>query len=209
MKAMHILGAVAVAATLAGSSLGANALTVTNLGQIAPADFGSTESPTTLTGNTVVRLGDAESGAGWDPYGQNNPPDTTHYWVDIPTTTSPVSSATYDVTGTSFEFIWGSPNPGNIVTFYNGASSVADVTTSDLTGFSNTTAPGYLVDITGVPAFTSVVLSQGPGDGGNFELSLAAGAVPETSTWLMMMVGFSGLGFAGYRTSRKSVAFAA
>jgi hypothetical protein len=57
-----------------------------------------------------------------------------------------------------------------------------------------------------VPAFTSVVLSQGPGDGGNFELSLAAGAVPETSTWLMMMVGFSGLGLAGYsRTTGRQV----
>ena len=29
-------------------------------------------------------------------------------------------------------------------------------------------------------------------------------AIPEPSTWAMMLVGFAGLGFAGYRVSRKS-----
>ena len=31
-------------------------------------------------------------------------------------------------------------------------------------------------------------------------------AAPEPSTWAMMLLGFAGLGFAGYRASRKSVA---
>jgi PEP-CTERM motif len=30
-------------------------------------------------------------------------------------------------------------------------------------------------------------------------------SVPEPSTWAMMLLGFAGLGYAGYRTSRKSV----
>jgi hypothetical protein len=30
---------------------------------------------------------------------------------------------------------------------------------------------------------------------------------PETSTWAMMALGFAGLGFAGYRASRKAIAF--
>ena len=33
--------------------------------------------------------------------------------------------------------------------------------------------------------------------------------VPEPSTWAMMVVGFAGLGFAGYRASRKAAAIAA
>ena len=33
--------------------------------------------------------------------------------------------------------------------------------------------------------------------------------VPEPSTWAMMLLGFAGLGFAGYRTSRKTAALAA
>jgi hypothetical protein len=37
-------------------------------------------------------------------------------------------------------------------------------------------------------------------------LSLTA---PEPSTWAMMVVGFAGLGFAGYRKSRKVAAVAA
>ncbi len=33
--------------------------------------------------------------------------------------------------------------------------------------------------------------------------------VPEPSTWAMMLLGFAGLGFAGYRASRKSAKVAA
>jgi hypothetical protein len=33
-------------------------------------------------------------------------------------------------------------------------------------------------------------------------------AVPELSTWAMMMTGFAGLGFVGYRSSRKSATLA-
>jgi hypothetical protein len=36
-------------------------------------------------------------------------------------------------------------------------------------------------------------------------LSLTA---PEASTWAMMVLGFAGLAFAGYRTSRKAAAIA-
>jgi phospholipase/lecithinase/hemolysin len=32
------------------------------------------------------------------------------------------------------------------------------------------------------------------------------GAVPEPSTWAMLLVGFAGLGFAGYRSARKEIA---
>jgi hypothetical protein len=32
------------------------------------------------------------------------------------------------------------------------------------------------------------------------------GGVPEPSTWAMLLIGFAGLGFAGYRTSRRTAA---
>jgi hypothetical protein len=32
---------------------------------------------------------------------------------------------------------------------------------------------------------------------------------PEPSTWAMMVLGFAGLGFAGYRRTRKAAAVAA
>jgi hypothetical protein len=34
-------------------------------------------------------------------------------------------------------------------------------------------------------------------------------AIPELSTWMMMALGFAGLGFAGWRSRHKSVSFAA
>ena len=48
----------------------------------------------------------------------------------------------------------------------------------------------------------------GSGQGaGIYQLSVEA--VPESSTWAMMGIGFAGLAFAGYRTSRKAVSTAA
>jgi hypothetical protein len=36
-------------------------------------------------------------------------------------------------------------------------------------------------------------------------VSFVLTSVPEPSTWAMMLVGFAGLGFAGYRASRRAV----
>jgi PEP-CTERM motif len=35
-------------------------------------------------------------------------------------------------------------------------------------------------------------------------LTVTVAGVPEPSTWAMMLIGFAGLGFTGYRASRKS-----
>ena len=40
--------------------------------------------------------------------------------------------------------------------------------------------------------------------GPNFDVTLGASAVPEPSTWAMMLLGFAEIGFAGYLASRKS-----
>jgi len=40
----------------------------------------------------------------------------------------------------------------------------------------------------------------------SFEVASGASGVPEPSTWAMMLVGFAGLGFAGYRASLKRAA---
>ncbi|HWY80433.1 MAG TPA: PEPxxWA-CTERM sorting domain-containing protein, partial [Roseiarcus sp.] len=39
--------------------------------------------------------------------------------------------------------------------------------------------------------------------GFGFDLAVG-GAVPEPSTWAMMLVGFAGLGFAGYRSTQRA-----
>ena len=47
--------------------------------------------------------------------------------------------------------------------------------------------------------------------GGRFNaaFSLTGSVVPEPSTWAMMLLGFAGLGFAGYRQTRKARAASA
>jgi hypothetical protein len=49
----------------------------------------------------------------------------------------------------------------------------------------------------------------GTGADQSFTLDVGASPVPEPSTWAMMLIGFGGIGYAGYRTSRKSAALAA
>jgi hypothetical protein len=63
---------------------------------------------------------------------------------------------------------------------------------------SETSPISYLL-LTTHPAFE-------PSFFGNFSidnLSFAGATVPEASTWAMMLIGFAGLGFAGYRQRRK------
>ncbi len=56
--------------------------------------------------------------------------------------------------------------------------------------------------------FASVV-TDGLPSYGNEITNVSLSGVPESSTWAMMLIGFAGLGFAGYRGSRRNVPFAA
>jgi PEP-CTERM motif len=58
---------------------------------------------------------------------------------------------------------------------------------------------GPNIDLT----FGYTLVADGSG-GFGFDFAIG-GAVPEPSTWAMMLVGFAGLGFGGYSASRKSV----
>jgi PEP-CTERM motif len=111
-------------------------------------------------------------------------------------------SATIAV-GNRFQF-----TPGTLLLFSGLPFSGALLDSEPLTfggsaytaSFSDALGPGiYYVEITG--RVNSKVL----GIGG----SVTTTAIPEPSTWAMMLIGFAGLGFAGYRASRKSIDFTA
>ena len=80
--------------------------------------------------------------------------------------------------------------------------TIADLQVSDFTKNAN----GYwgIVDVLG---------SHGTGEaGGNFGVTTTitsiTPSVPEPSTWAMMLLGFAGLGYAGFKRMRKSPRFA-
>lgn len=61
-------------------------------------------------------------------------------------------------------------------------------------GGNLTTAGASIDPVFLLPAGYSIELSQGVGNS----------ATPEPSTWAMMLIGFAGLGFVGYRVSRRT-----
>ncbi len=181
MKKHIIVGIAAAAMALSTSSAFAS---LTFLGQISPTDVADVPNPISESDAS------AETGQYWNPFGSYS----SAPWLNI----LDGGSATFSAPTGVFEFIWGSPNPGNVVT----TNDHQTYTTSDLPSSVVNEPLGYLVEVTG--HFTTVTLTMSGGDGGNFEI----GVVPEPSTWAMMGLGFAGLAFAGYRSRRSAISIA-
>ncbi len=128
--------------------------------------------------------------------------------------------------------------PSNTLSFYNGLSGPknfgsggptnASSTSGDMVGValgSDLFVPaGYVSDspLSDTATYDNQTFASlgatpgvyewtwGTGANQNFTIDIGVTpAVPEPSTWAMMLIGFAGLGYAGYRTSRKSAALAA
>jgi hypothetical protein len=97
---------------------------------------------------------------------------------------------------------------GNWLTLY-GAGGSATVTLSTGDSFIITpTFPDQFIGFTSTTPITSVTIDYPASFGAaGYALDITSvTTVPETSTWAMMLVGFAGLGFAGYRRSKKNSA---
>lgn len=79
-------------------------------------------------------------------------------------------------------------NPLNMDTFYQIFATVPGKSYTYSFDYSNNTA--------GLPGTTNSLLIVTPG------------TVPEPSTWAMLLLGFVGLGLAGYRARRAAVSIA-
>jgi uncharacterized membrane protein len=69
---------------------------------------------------------------------------------------------------------------------------------------------GNIIDLGGLSGFTESrafgINDRGQVVGFSFVGSMSVPVVPEPSTWALMLLGFAGLGFAGYRRARTSQA---
>jgi hypothetical protein len=112
-------------------------------------------------------------------------------------TFSDTAGALLKITG----WVAGNGTAPSDVGFYFDGAPVVYINPVPSQGYTEYTA---YVTGTGSDTF-SVGFRNDPSFDAIDNLAVAA-AVPELSTWAMMALGFAGLGFAGYRPLRKSVA---
>ncbi len=155
------------------------------------------------------------------PYTNSNdiPPQPNGQLLFFLTGTGDImNSSTGFSTGFSFEY--SAPYYTGSVTVYDGLNGTGSVlaslflpTTTSGGGTCSTTYCPYFADGIGFSGVAHSVVWSGTADYIAFaEIttnSVTPGGTPEPSTWAMMLLGFAGLGFAGYRASRKNAAFAA
>jgi PEP-CTERM motif len=225
MKQALYLGAAAALAVMVGFSSGANAAVINGISvdYLGDTNQFSPNPPQPLNNfggvGSLIQIGQPGqnpnpnplSNPGWDPFGTS---DTAHSWWNIGTVNSFVG---FNISGSTLNIVWGSPNDDNTVTFFNaaggGGGAIGSVNTAELFnafGLGNNQNPGgYFIgfDLTNTQAgsFDSVVFSTGSTA---FEFaftgsSTTVGAVPEPSTWAMMILGFAGVGFMAYRRKSK------
>jgi hypothetical protein len=140
---------------------------------------------------------------------------------------TPVNSVSADIGGNSpdssfYSFYWGG---GAFAISVNvSAASVLDSPPIYLFELCNGTTCGDVLQQTTVDAdnewpsglsgdlaagyYTVGIIDQTPSDDPNFVITFAEplspiASVPEPRTWAMMLIGFAGLGYAGYRRARE------
>lgn len=91
--------------------------------------------------------------------------------------------------------------PGNV---FDSTEFDSPVSGSDTQTFSDVVSLG----LSGPFSLTLLGELHGFPNGGTASATESVTAVPEASTWTMLIAGFAGLGIAGYRVSRKRNALA-
>ena len=146
--------------------------------------------------------------------------DTTNYMAVLGGGSEEIA---YSGSKNSFGLYWGSVDTYNSLTFYSGDNLVATITGADVdppisaNGGQTDYASNAYVLITGLPQFDRVFASSSSNSfefdnvvaGGTSELPSSVAAVPEPSTWAMLLLGFAGLGYAASRRSKAPMSVVA
>jgi hypothetical protein len=107
----------------------------------------------------------------------------------------------YGRTYSELGLYWGSIDTYNVLTLFNGASSVVVPVPPVADGDQFADDSNRYFVVSGFN-FDKAVFGS---NGNSFEFDNVAvgGGVPEPSTWALMLLGFVGLGFAGYRKAKS------
>jgi hypothetical protein len=191
-----------------GSSATFDTVSAEAYGSTAP--FGSfLDGGAAFSGSGVVMNngGQGSSGLYATPYG-----DATNYMAVLGGGSEEIA---YSSLMNSFGLYWGSVDTYNSLAFYNGDTLVATITGVDVAPTTNANggqtdyaSNGYVL-ISALPLFDRVVAASSS-NSFEFDNVVAGGvtlstAVPEPSTWAMLLIGFSGLGYAGFRRSKEPI----
>jgi fibronectin-binding autotransporter adhesin len=131
--------------------------------------------------------------------------DTTNYLAILGGRSETI---TYSGDRHSFGLYWGSIDPYNTITFYNDGVAFLSYAGNDLAplvadGNQRSDASNRYVTFSDL-TFDRVVLSS---NGNSFEVDNITAGVPELSTWLMMLIGFGGLGLVARSRAKRAPAF--
>jgi hypothetical protein len=169
---------------------------------------GYTENNLTFLGNggATAQILNNSTGNGAEPFG-----DTGNYL-------SVLGGGSVKVTiggggANQLTFYWGSIDTYNKITFFDalnnplGTFTGSSITPKIPSGCQNSDACAGLVKFTDDSGlFTSFVLSSTQNSFETDNFNAIQAAVPEASTWLMMIVGFLGVGLVSYRRKGAGLA---
>ena len=188
----------------------AHAITFDDAGLSATQASPFTSGGFLFTGDGAVVSG-SSTGAFVQPAGDKTQFLTTGFQNESPTLRT--EAVTFDQVYTKFGLYWGSEDVYNTLEFFKNGVLVGSFTGSDVAvGVANGDAlsdnTNRYVNFTG--GFNQVVFqtAQPAFEVDNLALGGPVGVngdVPEPSTWAMMILGFCGIGFLGYRRKSKAV----
>lgn len=130
--------------------------------------------------------------------------DTTNYLAILGGNSETI---TYSGARHSFGLYWGSIDTYNTITFYNNGNAFLTYSGSDIVplipnGAQADDSSNRYVTFSNL-VFDKVVLASSTN---SFEVDNISAGVPELSTWIMMLIGFAGLGLAAYRRTNRRLA---
>lgn len=212
--------AIAGGLLLSGSAHAAYTITVSPITPVHNTQFdgfetnqnvndGFTSTSFVTQGNTWNLMDSAVIGAGEDVVSQYVAPDELNTY--LASYGGVVAHLGQMYTGISFE--WGTPGPGGPGAHDTDVLVLGNtiIESPAIRALSDTTQRGAFVTITGldpfnIAEFNTLWISNGqvyPAKSFEFaDVNFTGGslpATPETSTWAMLLMGFVGLGYAGYR----------